>query len=197
MLKRLADLVFASVGLVVLLPVFAVIAAWIRLEDRGPVLFRQQRIGWKGKPFQILKFRTMVAGADQVGPALTAARDARITRAGKWLRKTKIEELPQLVNVLRGEMSLVGPRPEVPRYVDRYTPEQRKVLELKPGITDPASIKYRKEEELLSAVADSERFYIDKLLKDKIRINLDYASQASFLTDLRTILQTLRIWPSP
>ena len=194
-MKRIFDLFWATVGLLLLWPLFLVIAGLIKLEDRGPVLYRQSRIGWKGRPFWIWKFRTMVVNADRVGPALTVGRDIRITRVGQWLRATKIDELPQLFNVWMGEMSLVGPRPEVSKYVDLYSPEQRRVMELKPGITDSASVKYRRESDLLGASEDPEWVYIHEVMPEKIRINLTYAKNATLWTDFRVILQTLKLWP--
>ncbi|MGH7504213.1 MAG: sugar transferase, partial [Longimicrobiales bacterium] len=148
--KRLLDLVLAIAGLLVLWPVFLGIAAAIKLDDRGPVFFRQTRVGRHGRPFRIWKFRTMVPRAEQLGSPITVDGDARVTRAGARLRACKADELPQLFNILAGEMSLVGPRPELPRYVEGYTDEQRRVLELMPGITDPASLRYRDEGALLA-----------------------------------------------
>ncbi|HEX6966243.1 MAG TPA: sugar transferase [Gemmatimonadaceae bacterium] len=188
--KRALDLVGSGVGLVVLAPLFVVIAAAVKL-DGGPVFFRQERVGRHGRPFRMWKFRTMVPDAERVGPQITARGDRRITRVGRWLRTSKLDELPQLLNVAAGEMSLVGPRPEVARYVRRYTAEQRRVLDLVPGITDPASIQYRDEERLLAQAADPERLYIDRLLPDKIRLNLEYAARASVARDVMLIAQTL------
>ena len=155
-MKRAFDLFWATAGLLLLWPLFLLVTTIIKLEDRGPLFYRQIRIGWKGHPFRIWKFRTMVVDADRIGPALTVGKDPRITRIGHWLRVTKIDELPQLLNVWMGEMSLVGPRPEVSQYVELYSDEQRRVMELKPGITDPASVKYRRESDLLGASEDPE-----------------------------------------
>ena len=157
--KRCIDLVGAGVGLVLLSPLLAVIAAAVMVTSGRPVLFRQQRVGRGGAPFEMLKFRSMVNGADRLGGLLTVGGDARVTRLGRLLRASKLDELPQLLNVLRGDMSLVGPRPEVPEYVALYTPAQRRVLRLLPGITDPASIRYVREEEELASAADPERMY--------------------------------------
>jgi lipopolysaccharide/colanic/teichoic acid biosynthesis glycosyltransferase len=154
-LKRVFDLCFAAAGLVLLSPVLLLLAALVKLSDGGPVFFRQQRVGQGGQPFWIVKFRTMVVNAEKAGPQVTRDADPRITRIGRLMRKLKLDELPQLWNVLVGDMSFVGPRPEVPRYVERYTPAQRRVLELKPGITDPASLEFREEEEMLAAKAES------------------------------------------
>ncbi len=189
--KRLFDIVASAIGLLVLWPVFLVIAVLIKLEDGGPVFYRQERIGYKGKPFKIWKFRTMVVNADKLGKPLTVGRDPRITRVGYWLRKFKLDELPQLLNVLLGEMSLVGPRPEVPQYVALYAPEQRKVLDLVPGITDPASIKFANEAELLAEASDPEKFYIEHVMPTKIRLNMEYASHATLWSDILVILKTL------
>jgi len=189
--KRLFDVVASAIGLLVLWPVFLVIAALIKLEDGGPVFYRQERIGYKGRPFKIWKFRTMVVNADKLGKPLTVGRDPRITRVGYWLRKFKLDELPQLLNVLLGEMSLVGPRPEVPQYVALYTPEQRRVLDLVPGITDPASIKFANEAELLAEASDPEKFYIEYIMPTKIRLNMEYASHATLWSDILVILKPL------
>lgn len=189
--KRVFDLFWSIIGLVFLSPFFIIIAILIKLEDRGPVFFRQERVGYKGKPFKIYKFRTMVADAEIKGGQLTIGRDPRITRVGYWLRKTKLDELPQLINVLRGEMTLVGPRPEVPKYVSLYSVEQRKVLDLVPGITDPASIQFKDESALLANEADPEKIYIDKIMPEKIRLNLDYAMRRSLWSDIRIIIKTI------
>ena len=188
--KRTFDVVLTLPGLVVLAIPLAFVALLIKLGDGGPVFFRQERVGKGGRSFQLWKFRTMRERAEHEGPRLTVGRDPRITRVGAFLRRFKLDELPQLVNVLRGEMSLVGPRPEVPEYVARYTPEQRAVLELMPGITDPASIKYRNESELLAQSADPEASYVNRIMPDKIRMNLEYARRANALTDLGVILRT-------
>lgn len=189
--KRLFDLVFASLGLLVLSPVLALVTLAIKLDDGGPVFFRQERVGFRGTLFRIWKFRTMVVDAEQRGRQLTVGHDPRITRVGAWLRRTKLDELPQLINVLAGEMSFVGPRPEVPHYVALYTPEQRRVLDLVPGITDEASIAYRNENALLGASPDPEQTYIQEIMPAKIALNLACAERASVLRDLGVILRTL------
>ena len=190
-MKRAFDLLLSSVGLVALAPLLALIGVLVFSFDGFPVLFRQKRIGYAGKPFLMYKFRTMVQNAESLGKPLTVGDDPRITRLGRWLRQTKLDELPQLFNVLMGEMSLVGPRPEVERYVARYNRDQRRVLDLIPGITDPASIRYQNEGDLLRKLDNPEQAYIEEILPEKIRINLDYASKASVLRDCRIIVQTL------
>jgi lipopolysaccharide/colanic/teichoic acid biosynthesis glycosyltransferase len=189
--KRLFDIVCAGIGLVVLLPLGLLIGFLIKLSDRGPILYSQIRIGQFGKPFRIWKFRSMVVNAEKMGVPITKDGDPRITWIGRFLRKTKLDELPQLWNVLVGEMSFVGPRPEVPRYVDRYTPAQREILKYKPGVTDVASVLFRNEEALLSGAADVEDFYWRYCLPKKIELNRQYAERASLLQDLWLILQTL------
>ena len=192
MAKRLFDLLLSVLGLLVLAPLLLAIALWIKLDSRGPVMFRQERVGRFGKPFLIHKFRTMRADAPRLGPEITVGADARITRAGRFLRGSKLDELPQLWDVLRGAMSLVGPRPEVPRYVALYPAELRElVLSVRPGITDPASLSFRDESELLAGAADPEREYVDVVMPAKLRLAADYVRQASLLTDLRLILATL------
>lgn len=191
--KRVFDFTLAVVMLCLTLPLFVVISVLIFIEDRGPVFFRQERVGLRGQPFKIWKFRSMIADAEKRGKQLTVGRDPRITRIGSWLRKTKLDELPQLINVLVGEMSFVGPRPEVPRYVAMYNDEQRQVLDLKPGITDNASILYRSESELLAKSDDPERTYIEEVMPEKIRINLAYAAHSSLLNDIGVILRTATV----
>lgn len=189
MSKRLFDLVAAGLGLVVLAPLLLVLASWVRLDSPGPVLYRQQRVGRDGVPFDILKFRTM--RSDAGGPQLTVGRDARVTKAGHWLRRHKLDELPQLVNVLQGSMSLVGPRPEVPRYVACYPADVRAtVLSVAPGITDLASILYKEENEVLGRAADPERAYIDTILPVKLAYYQRYVRERSFWLDVRILCQT-------
>jgi len=189
--KRLYDIVFSFGGLVVLSPLFVLIAALIKIADGGDVIYRQIRIGFLGRPFRICKFRTMISAADQAGPSVTKDGDARITWIGRILRKTKLDELPQLWNVLKGEMSLIGPRPEVPRYVERYTPEQREILRCKPGITDLASLCFRDEEALLGHASNVEEFYIQHCVPRKLKLNQAYAARANLLSDTWIIIQTL------
>lgn len=189
--KRILDVLVASVGLIVTSPVLGICAIAIRLDSFGPILFRQWRVGEHGLPFQILKLRTMVLHADVNGPQITAAGDCRITRVGKWLRKTKLDEVPQLINVLRGEMSLVGPRPEVPLYVATYTDEQKKLLEFKPGITGPASLGFIDEEQLLASDPGKENLYVTNVLPSKLEIDLAYCQSISFLGDVTYVLGTI------
>jgi lipopolysaccharide/colanic/teichoic acid biosynthesis glycosyltransferase len=190
-MKRAFDIVGSVLGLLLFSPLLVTISVMIAIYDGHPVLFRQRRVGHRGAPFEMLKFRTMVRNAEALGKQLTVGNDARITPIGRWLRKFKLDELPQLLNVLTGEMSLVGPRPEVPRYVACYNDVQRRVLELKPGITDPASISFRDESELLESLADPERAYVETIMPEKIRLNLEYAERANVLRDFGVILQTL------
>lgn len=190
-MKRAFDIVFSSFGLVVCLPLILAISGLLLATEGRPIFFRQARVGYRGKPFRIWKFRTMVRDAEKLGKPLTAGGDARVTRLGAWLRATKLDELPQLINVLVGDMSFVGPRPEVARYVDCYSTEQRRVLELTPGITDAASIQYRHEERLLAGEADPEKVYISTIVPDKIRLNLEYARNANVLRDCVIICRTL------
>jgi lipopolysaccharide/colanic/teichoic acid biosynthesis glycosyltransferase len=190
MLKRGFDVVASGAGLVVLSPLFFVIAIAVRLNSRGPVFYRARRVGRHGKEFLLYKFRSMITDADQIGPGITSAQDNRITSVGRFLRRTKLDELPQLINVVRGEMSLVGPRPEDPRYVELYTPEQREILRYRPGITSMASFTYRNEEQLLSG-DDWERMYVDQVMPAKLTIDLEYARRANLFTDVWLILRTV------
>lgn len=192
--KRLMDLGVSSLGLVLLSPVLMVIAAAVKAADRGPVLFRHQRVGRDGRLFGMWKFRTMVPGADKMGPGVTRGGDARITRLGRWLRKTKLDELPQLWNVLTGDMTLVGPRPEVPQYVERYTPEQRAVLALTPGLTDRASLEFVDEEELLRSAKNLEQFYMEHCVPRKIELNLEHWRKASLWEDIKVLFSTATLW---
>ncbi len=192
MAKRAFDLLLATLGLVLFAPLMLAIAAWVRLDSPGPVFFRQERVGRFGRPFRIHKFRTMVADAAANGPQITVGADPRITRAGAWLRRSKLDELPQLIDVLRGDMSLVGPRPEVPRYVALYPAALRdKVLSVRPGITDPVSLKFADESLLLGRSADPEREYVEVLLPAKLREAAAYAERATLWSDLRLIGRTL------
>jgi len=193
--KRLFDFLCACAGLLVLLPLGLVLAIWIKLDDGGPIFFSQIRIGQFGKPFRIWKFRSMVVNAHKLGLAITQAADRRITRVGRLLRQTKLDELPQLWNVLVGNMSLVGPRPEVRRYVKLYTPWQREILRLKPGITDLASLVFRDEESLLRGATNVEQFYIQNCIPKKIELNLLYARRAGLFQDLRIIFLTVGSLP--
>jgi lipopolysaccharide/colanic/teichoic acid biosynthesis glycosyltransferase len=187
-MRRLLDVVASVVGLVVLSPLLAVLAAAVKLSSTGPVLHRGERVGGGGKLFTLYKFRSMRPG--HTGPVITRAKDPRITAVGRFLRRMKLDELPQLINVLRGDMSLVGPRPEVPRYVALYDAEQRRILSARPGMTSPASLLYRAEEEQL--VGDEwERYYVETIMPAKLRIDLEYIDRRSVASDLRVIAGTL------
>lgn len=189
--KRVLDFIVSAATLAVLWPLLAVIAFAVKIDSPGPVFYRQERVGRNGKPFRIFKFRSMVSDADKKGLAITVGRDSRITRVGAVLRKTKLDELAQLLNVLTGQMSFVGPRPEVPRYTALYTPYQRQVLLVRPGITDYASIAYRNENDMLSGAADPEKMYIEEIMPAKIELNMKYLHEISPLTDLKLILRTI------
>ena len=190
-LKRLMDIVISGGALLVIWPVLLVVALAIKIDDPGPVFYRQVRVGRGGKTFRIFKFRTMVVDADKKGLAITVGRDNRITRVGALLRRTKLDELAQLINVFTGDMSFVGPRPEVQKYVDLYTPYQRQVLLVRPGITDYASIAYRNENDLLAGAEDPERMYIDVIMPDKIELNMKYLREISPAADIRLIFGTI------
>jgi len=190
--KRLIDIVASLVGLVLLSPVLIAVSILVKCTSPGPILYWQDRVGRGEKMFRIAKFRSMVAGADKKGPSITSSGDARVTRLGAILRKFKLDEFPQLWNVLRGEMSLVGPRPELPRYVADYTLEQQRVLCVCPGITDLASIRYRHEEAVLAQSGNPEEFYRNVVLPHKLDLNLDYIEKMSFLFDTKLILQTIK-----
>ncbi|HIR62154.1 MAG TPA: sugar transferase [Candidatus Coprenecus avistercoris] len=191
-MKRIFDVTASGLGLLLLSPLFLIVAIWIRLDSPGPVFYRQTRVGRYNKDFRLLKFRSMRVGSDKKGLITVGGRDPRVTRSGYWIRKYKLDELPQLINVFKGDMSLVGPRPEVRKYVDLYTPEQLHVLDVRPGITDMASIRYRNENELLEQAADPEQFYRDTVMQDKLRINLEYVSDHSFFKDIKIILMTFK-----
>lgn len=191
MLKRVFDVLFSSIGLVILSPLLLICAVWVLVDSKGPVFYQQDRVGRKGLIFKLIKFRSMKTGSDRSGLLTIGGRDARITRSGYYLRKYKLDELPQLFNVIRGDMSLVGPRPEVPKYVALYTPEQRLVLEVRPGITDWASLKYFDENEILGKTEDPERVYINEIMPTKLSINIEYLHSRSLLTDFKIILLTL------
>ena len=191
MAKRLFDIVSSGIGLLCLAPVFVVMAIWIKLDSRGPVFYRQTRVGRYGHDFRIFKFRSMRVGSDKGRQITVGEKDPRITRFGYFIRRYKIDELPQLINVFLGDMSIVGPRPEVRKYVDLYSEEQRKVFQVRPGITDLASIKYRNENELLSQVDDPDTYYIDVIMPDKLAINLEYIRHQSFMGDIKIIFNTL------
>lgn len=192
MMKRLLDITASGIGLLLLSPIFLVLAIWIKLDSQGPVFYRQVRVGRGNRDFRIFKFRSMRVGSDKGSLITVGGRDSRITRSGYFIRKYKFDELPQLINVFIGDMSLVGPRPEVRRYVDLYNQEQLHVLDVRPGITDPASIKYRNENELLEQAENPEQFYTDVIMPDKLRLNLEYATNQSFFGDLKLIFKTFK-----
>lgn len=192
MLKRLFDIISSAIGLILLSPVFLFVFIWIKLDSKGPVFYKQVRVGKNGKDFKILKFRSMRQNADKGSLITIGGRDPRVTRSGYYIRKYKLDELPQLINVLKGDMSIVGPRPEVRRYVDLYTKEQLRVLTVKPGITDIASIKYRNENEILEKAEDPNKVYIETIMPDKLKYNLEYIDKQSFLFDIKLIIKTFK-----
>ena len=191
--KRVFDLVASLAGLLVLAPVFWAFALAIRIDSPGPIFFRQERVGLGGRTFRIHKFRSMVLDAERVGGQLTVGADPRVTHVGRWLRRYKLDELPQLIDVFLGDMSLVGPRPEVPRYVANYPTDLRALLQsVRPGITDPASIRFRDESELLATADDPERVYVEQILPQKLALYADYVRQRTLWGDIAIILATLR-----
>ncbi len=194
MCKRFFDIVSSLLGILVLSPLFVTIGILIRMTSRGPFLFKQNRVGRDEITFKILKFRTMIVDAESLGPLITVGdRDPRVTRVGYFLRKYKLDELPQLFNVFLGDMSIVGPRPEVLKYVKLYNDDQKKVLSVRPGITDIASIIYFNESELLKTLDDPEQEYIEKIMPEKLKINLEYIDKMSFWFDMKLILKTLKV----
>ena len=189
-MKRIFDVIASGLGLIVLSPLFLIIAIWIKLDSKGPVFYRQVRVGYKNKDFRIFKFRSMRVGSDKGSLVTIGGHDPRITRSGYFIRKFKFDELPQLINVFVGDMSLVGPRPEVRHYVNYWTPEQLHVLDVRPGITDPASIKFRNENELMEKAEDPEKYYIGVIMQEKIKLYLEYVEKHSFWYDLGLIFKT-------
>ena len=189
-MKRLFDILLSGVGLVISSPLLLIVAIWIKLDSPGPIFYRQVRVGRYNKDFRIFKFRSMRIGSDKGSLVTIGGRDPRITRSGYFIRKFKIDELPQLINVLVGDMSLVGPRPEVRHYVNYWTEEQMHVLDVRPGITDPASIKFRNENELLAQAEDPEKYYIEVIMQEKIKLYLDYVKKNSLWYDIKLIFQT-------
>ena len=192
-MKRLFDIIASACGLLVLSPVFLIMAIWIKQDSNGPVFYRQVRVGRHNKDFRILKFRSMRVGADKGGLVTIGGRDPRITRSGYFIRKYKLDEFPQLINVFLGEMSVVGPRPEVRHYVNYWTPEQMHVLDVRPGITDPASIKFRNENELMEKAEDPEDYYINVIMQEKIKLYLEYIQNASCWSDIKLIFKTFKV----
>ena len=191
-MKRIFDIVASGIGLILLSPLFVILAIWIKCDSIGPVFYKQVRVGRNNMDFQLFKFRSMRVGSDKKGLITVGGHDPRITRSGYYIRKYKLDEFPQLINVFKGDMSLVGPRPEVRKYVDMYTEEQMHVLDVGPGITDLASIRYRNENELLERVNDPDKYYVEVIMPDKLRINLEYVARHSFTFDIRLIFQTFR-----
>lgn len=189
--KRLFDLFFSTLGLIVLSPLLFVIAILIKVESPGPVLYKGTRVGLNGALFKMNKFRTMVINADKIGGSSTPDDDPRITKVGRFLRRYKLDELPQLINVFKGEMSFVGPRPQVKWAVDLYTPEEQRVLTVRPGITDYASLKFPNEGEILKGSTDPDKDYMEKIHPEKMRLSLEYIKTRSMLVDVRVILQTI------
>ncbi len=189
-MKRAFDIIASGLGLIVLSPLFLVLAIWIKLDSKGPVFYRQVRVGYKNKDFRIFKFRSMRVGSDKGSLVTIGGHDPRVTRSGYFIRKFKFDELPQLINVFLGDMSLVGPRPEVRHYVGYWTPEQMHVLDVRPGITDPASIKFRNENELMEQAEDPEKYYIEVIMQEKIKLYLEYVEKHSFLYDIGLIFKT-------
>ena len=189
-MKRLFDIIASGLGLLVLSPLFLVLAIWIKLDSKGPVFYRQVRVGKDNKDFRIFKFRSMRVGSDKGSLVTIGGRDPRITRSGYIIRKLKLDELPQLINVFVGDMSLVGPRPEVRHYVNYWTPEQMRVLDVRPGITDPASIKFRNENELMEQAEDPEDYYINVIMQEKLKLYLDYVDHHTFWGDIALIFKT-------
>lgn len=190
-MKRLFDIIVALTGLILLSPLFVLVAALIKLDSTGPVFFRQERIGKGFRPFNILKFRTMVHDAQKRGGLITAGNDPRITRAGIFLRKTKIDELPQLINVLKGDMSFVGPRPEVRQFVELFRKDYEEILKVRPGVTDIASLKYQNEAKILGQFSNPQEEYVRSVLPDKIRLAKEYIQRSSLFFDLRLMLRTV------
>ena len=189
-MKRTFDIIASGLGLIVLSPLFLILAIWIKLDSKGPVFYRQVRVGRNNKDFRIFKFRSMRVGADKGSLVTIGGHDPRITRSGYFIRKFKFDELPQLINVFIGDMSLVGPRPEVRHYVDYWTPAQMHVLDVRPGITDPASIKFRNENELMEQTEDPEKYYIEVIMQEKIKLYLEYVEEHSFFYDIALIFKT-------
>ena len=192
-MKRIFDIVASVCGLIVLSPLFLILAVWIKLDSKGPVLYRQVRVGRGNKDFRIFKFRSMREGSDQGSLVTIGGADPRITRSGHFIRKFKLDELPQLINVFTGDMSLVGPRPEVRHYVNYWTPEQMHVLDVRPGITDPASIKFRNENDLLDKAENPEEYYINVIMQEKIRLYLEYVENHNLWYDIKLIFQTIKV----
>lgn len=192
MLKRVFDIIFSLVGLVFLSPVFLIMAIWIRSDSKGPVFYKQIRVGKNGKEFFLYKFRSMHIGSDKKGLLTIGGKDPRVTNSGYFIRKFKLDEFPQLINVFLGEMSIVGPRPEVPKYVALYNEEQKKVLTVRPGISDYSSIRFSNENELLEKAEKPEEFYISEIMPEKLLMNLEYIRNNNLWVDIRIIFTTIK-----
>ena len=192
-MKRFLDIIFSGVGLICLSPLFVFLALWVKLDSPGPVFYRQVRVGRNNRDFKLYKFRSMRVDSDKKGLITIGGHDPRVTQSGYYIRKYKLDEFPQLINVFLGDMSLVGPRPEVRKYVDMYTDEQMHVLDVRPGITDLASICYRNENELLESVDNPEQYYREVIMQDKLRINLEYINRHSIYGDIKLVLKTLLV----
>lgn len=190
-MKRLFDIVCSFFGLVFLSPLFIFLSLWVGLSSRGGVFYKQRRVGLNGRDFTLYKFRSMAVGSDKKGLLTVGGKDSRVTKAGYFIRKYKLDELPQLFNVLKGDMSFVGPRPEVRKYVDMYSEEQKRVLSVRPGITDIASMKYRNENDILAKAENPEQYYIDVIMPDKLALNLEYIDTRNFFRDIKLIFRTI------
>lgn len=192
-MKRLFDIIASGCGLIVLSPIFLIMGIWIKLDSKGAIFYRQVRVGRNNRDFRIFKFRSMHIDSDRGSLVTIGGRDPRITRSGYFIRKFKLDEFPQLINVFVGDMSVVGPRPEVRHYVNYWTPEQMHVLDVRPGITDPASIKFRNENELLEKAENPEKYYIEVIMQEKIRLYLEYVENANLWYDIKLIFKTFKV----
>lgn len=192
-IKRIFDIVASLVGLIILSPMLIIVSICIKLDSKGPIFFKQKRVGKNKKIFEIYKFRTMVTDAENLGKQITVGNDSRITKVGKFIRKCKLDEFPQLINVVKGEMSLVGPRPEVPRYVELYDEYQKQILLVRPGITDYASIEFRNENEILENSINPEEIYIEEIMTRKIELNMKYIRNISLFEDIKMIIKTIYV----
>ena len=191
-MKRLFDIVASGLGLICLSPLFLILAVWIKADSKGPVFYRQIRVGKGNRDFRLFKFRSMRPDSDKLGLITIGGHDPRVTRSGYFIRKYKLDEFPQLINVFKGDMSLVGPRPEVRKYVDMYSPDQMRVLSVRPGITSLASIRYRNENDILAAADDPDQCYIETVMPDKLAIDLEYVDRATFWNDIKLIFSTFK-----
>ena len=197
MVKRLFDILFSLLSLIILSPLFLIIAFLIKIDSKGGAFYIQKRVGKNNKDFNLIKFRTMFVKSDRQGLLTVGERDNRITGIGKWIRKYKIDELPQLINILKGEMSFVGPRPEVRKYVELYDDRQKQVLSVKPGLTDYASLEYVNENKILAGFSDPEKAYIEQIMPAKLELNLQYIKEQGLLADLNIIIKTLNFLVNP